>query len=273
MVLMARPTSRVSDRLVGITESGEEVKFGPNLLMDTKIQLDLPDGTSLSFTALPAEAEKKTLKKLTQLKGKFNQFDPKKMLANAQRGRVGLDELVYFTNHDAKHSIVGDPPFWRGIKKIAVGFYLSKGFEQKYVQEVIEQVIQGVPAPRKISIFHYGYTSPVQELGEQEISHVIRLVGDPSIGMLYCYVELFNAHNCLILLNRHYYGPVIDEQYRYDLLTGTELDKPVILPFDNRFLFERFFDVDWDSSAQHQVAYDRTRKILADLLRAKGLIV
>lgn len=273
MVLQARPTSRVSDSLIGITDSGEEVRFGPNMVMDTKVEIALPDGQKLAFTAPPDEAEKKAFKRLNQFQGKFPQIDPKRMIANAQRGKVKLDELVYFTNHDAKQSKVGGPEFFRGIKKIAVNFYLSKKHPQHYVQDVIEQVREGRPANRVISTFHYPMSHTIHELGEKEISHVMKLVGDPDLGVLYFYIELFNTSHSLILLNRYYYGPAIEEQYCYDVLTGVELEKPIKLLFGNRLLMLKSFDHEWNTNPQAEVAYRRTRKILEDSLRAKGLIV
>lgn len=240
------------------------------MVMDTKVQLNLPDGKSIDFTAPPEEADKKAIKKLTQLQGKYKQIDPKRMIANAKRGQIRLDELVYFTNYDTKHSMMGGPAFFRGIKKIAVNFYLSKGHAQQYVQEVINQVKEGRPASRKISTFYYAHSA--HELGAQEISHIIKVVGDPKMEVLYCYVELFNINHALILLNRYYHGPPVDEQYCYDVLSGTTLNKKISLPFDNRELFLRLFDYDWETNPQAEVAYKRTREILADLFRAKGFI-
>ena len=124
MVLQARPTSRVSDSLTGITESGEEVRFGPNMAMNTTVQIELPDGAIHTFTAPPEEVEKKVIKRLFQFKGKYAQIDPQKMIANAVRGQVRVNELVYFTNHNTKHSMTGGPDFLRGVKKIAINFYL-----------------------------------------------------------------------------------------------------------------------------------------------------
>lgn len=272
MVLMARPTSRVSDRLVGVTELNEEVHFGPNMEMDTKVEINLKEGKPIILSAPQKDIEKKVLKILGQLKGKHKDIEPKEMIASAKQGKIKFDKLVYFTNYEPKNSIMGGPAFFRGIKKIAIGFYLSKGHEQRYVQDVINQVKEGKPAPRKISTFYYPLTYQIHNLGEKEISHVIKLVGDPNMGVLYCYIELFNIAHSFILLNRYYYGPPMNEQYCYDVLASVELDKPINLHFDNRELMLGNFNYDWNTNPQAQIAYNRTRKILADLLRAKKLI-
>lgn len=271
MVLQARPISRTSDSLMGITELGEEIRFGPNMAMDTKVQIALPDGKIHSFTAPPADVEEKAIKRLFQFKGKYDQIDPQKMIANAVRGEARVNELVYFTNHDTKHSTAGGPDFIRGAKRIAINFYLNKDYPQHYVQSIINQIRENrLASPRAFSFYHTSYQ--IHELSENEISHIIKLVGDPELGLLYCYIELFNINPVLVLLNRYYYGPPIEEQYCYDVLTSTTINKPIRLPFDNRDLMLMAFDRDWNTGPQAQDAYNRTRKILENLLRAKRLI-
>lgn len=270
LALQARPTARNKDRLVGVTESGAKIGFGRDMRMDTLVQIDLADGTSVSFSAKPEDAERKALEKLQELKNERPEIDSEKVLANAVRGENVMEELVYFTNHDTKTSMNGGPSFFRGIKKIAVNFYIHKGGQQEYVQDVIEQIKQGVPAHHKISTFYYPSFPPVHKLGEEEVSHIIKLVGNPKLGLLYCYVELFNIAHSLILLNEEYDGPLIDEQYCHDVITNVDLQKPMRIPLSTRYQVLIQFIYDWPTNGHAEAAYRRTRKVLEDKLRAKG---
>lgn len=272
LVLQARPTSRADDSLTGVIASGKKIRFGPNMVPDTEVYVNLPDGEKLSFTVPAAKAEEKAVKKLGKLLDKYTHIDIQRVITNAKTGHIRVDELVYFTNFDTKNSMMGSPPFFCGIKKIAVNFYLSKGHAQHYVQDIINQVKEGKGAARKISTFYYPQSYSIHDLSAQEISHVIKLVGNPDLGVLYFYIELFNVAHTLILLNRYYYGPALDEQFCYDVLAGVELRKPINLHFDNRDLMLGIFDYDWHTNPQGEAVYARTRGIINDLLRAKGLL-
>ena len=183
-----------------------------------------------------------------------------------------IEELVYFSNYNSEQSKVGGPKYFRGIKKIALNFYLSKGYDSKYVRGVINQVKYGVPANEVISKFYYPSIRPVHELDNQEVSHIIKLVGNPQIGVLYCYVELFNCNHSLILLNNHYDGPAVDEQMCYDTLTSTYLQKAIALPFKHREHVIDCFKLNDNTNPAGQATYNRTRSILEDRIRQKGYI-
>ena len=272
LVLQAKNNSRGSDKLFGITEKGEKVKFGPDMQMDTQVEIALPDGESICFSAPPDKAEKMVRQRLSELKGKYPHWNVEEMIAKATRGQEKLTDKVFFSNGDALVTEVGGPDFFRGIKKIAVNFYLSKGFARSYVQDAINQVKEGKRGIQNTQTFYAPTITPVHELGDREISHVIKLIGDPTAGVLYCYVELFNTNPALILLNRYYYGPPIDEQYCYDVLASRHLEKSVTLPFGNREFVLLHVDRDWHTSTSAQEGYDRMRGVIKDIFLEKGVI-
>lgn len=272
LVQEARPRTNAKNKLVGKTKSGEIIRFSAGMKPDTQVTIELPDASTLSISCPDTEVEATILRHLRQLKGKFPQIEPEQWLAKMQRTEKPFEELVYFTNYDTEHSKTGDMAFFRGIKRIALNFYLSKGYDKKYVREVINQVKHGIPANEKISTFYYPRIRSVHELGAREISHVIKLVGDPEKKALYCYVELFNCNHALILLNKHYDGPAIDHQYCYDVLTSTYLRKSISLPFKHRTHVLDCFAWEQDTNPQGDEAYKRTRRILAEAIRDKGYI-
>lgn len=272
LVLQARPNTRTSASLIGKTESGEEIRFTGQMRADDHMTIKLPDGKEIVITGTEDELRKKALKILRQFKGKHPEINPEEWLARATWQEKKIEELVYFSNHDTKHSIAGGPEFFRDIKKIAINFYLSFGFDRKYINGVINQVKEGIPAPQVISKFYYPSIRPTHKLGDSEVSHVIKLVGDPQMGVLYCYVELFNLNHSIILLNNHYDGPALDKQYCYDVLTSTYLQKEISLPFKNREHVTDHFKLTIDTNPQGEAAYRRTRKILEASIRQKGHI-
>lgn len=268
----ARSDTNRRNKLTGITKSGEKINFTAGMVPYTEVRINLPDGTTLPISCPADEVEAKIRKRLRELKGKFPQLDPDKAVANLQRVDKPIEELVYFSNYSPEHSLAGGPDFFRGIKKISLNFYLSKGYDRRYVRGVIHQVKNGVPANEVISKFYYPSIRPIHELGAEEVSHIIKLVGDPGMGVLYCYVELFNCNHSLILLNNHYDGPALNEQVCYDTLTSTYIQKDISLPFKHREHVIGFFKLQDSTNAAGDAAYRRTRNILEERIKQKGYI-
>lgn len=268
----ARSDTNRRNKLTGTTKSGETINFTAGMVPHANVTIKLNDDFTLQFSCPVDEAEVKVLKRLRELKGKFPQLDPEKAMSKMQWVKNPIGELVYFSNYTSEQSKIGGPKYFRGIKKIALNFYLSKGYDSKYVRGVINQVKHGIPANEVISTFYYPSIRPVHELGEQEVSHIIKLVGNPHMGVLYCYVELFNCNHSLILLNNHYDGPALDEQLCYDTLTSTYPQKVIALPFKHREHVIDCFKLNDSTNPAGQAAYNRTRRILEDCIRQKGYI-
>jgi hypothetical protein len=268
----ARPSTNKKNKLIGLTESGEEIQFTAGMVPYTQIAIKLPDGTVHEMSCPAGEEISKIRKRLRELKGKFPEIDIDEYISNIQNEYKPIDELVYFSNHDTKHSIVGGPDFFRGIKKIAINYYLSRGYDRKYINGIIYQVKYGKPGNEVLSKFYYPSIRPVHQTSEKEVSHIIKLVGNPEMGVLYCYVELFNCNHALILLNNHYEGPPLDEQFCYDVLTSTHIHKEISLPVKHREHIVDFFKLSTDTNAAGDAAYRRTRRILEEEIRQKGQI-
>jgi len=268
----ARPDTNRKNKLTAKTKSGEEIEMAAGMVPYSQIEIVLPDGSIQKISCPAGEEEAKIRKRLGQLKVKFPEIDVDKYISNMQIEAKPIDELVYFSNYDTEHSIAGGPEFFRGIKKIAINFYLSKGHDRRYINGIIYQVKHGKPGNEVLSKFYYPSIKPVHQLGEKEVSHIVKLVGNPDMGVLYCYVELFNCNHVLILLNNHYDGPSIDEQFCYDVLTSTYPEKDISLPVKNRDHIVDFFKLSTDTNAAGDAAYRRTRRILEEEIRLKGQI-
>jgi hypothetical protein len=150
---------------------------------------------------------------------------------------------------------------------------LSKGYDRKFIRGVIYQVKHALPANHVISTFYYPTICLVHILGEREVFHIIKLVGDPEMQVLYCYVELFNCNHTLIIVNNHYDGPAINDQFCYNVLTSTYIEKEITLPFKHRAHVIDLCKVDHDTNPKAEAAYRHTRQILEEAIRAKGHII
>ncbi|MBK8089043.1 MAG: hypothetical protein IPK31_14485 [Chitinophagaceae bacterium] len=79
---------------------------------------------------------------------------------------------------------------------------------------------------------------------ENEVSHIIRLLGNPTEKILYAYIELFNTHNFIVRLNDNYDGIALDESYAFDLIEIKELVRSIPLNYTKGQFLELFTNKD-----------------------------
>jgi hypothetical protein len=56
--------------------------------------------------------------------------------------------------------------------------------------------------------------------------------------LLYCYIELYNSHKFIVILNDNYDGPDLEESYIFDVRSKEVLQKQVIVEITRPFLEE-----------------------------------
>lgn len=128
-------------------------------------------------------------------------------------GRVGQ---IYF----------GGEEYFRGIAKISLNYLLHIRPRCDYSPKILE-VIKGRISTGECVFYYYPNHYRIHKIGENEISHLLHLVGDKTQAALYCYVELFNTKNFIVILNRDYQGDSFAATYCYNLLENQEVDKRV----------------------------------------------
>ena len=112
---------------------------------------------------------------------------------------------------------------YKAICKIAINYYLYLGNDIDWINDIVGFI---EPDSDIDDRFIYDMQRPLGEIynvSETEISHVLYLKGN--LGVLYCFVELFNVYGYLIILKSPYYGPAIESCYSYDLRNLVELSK------------------------------------------------
>ena len=108
---------------------------------------------------------------------------------------------------------------YRGIAKIATNFYIWNGGKKEYIQNVIDY-IKGLNEDKIVGLYY-----PVTNINKKscDIKHKIYLNGNKENRVLYCYIELFDALNFIVLLNDNYDGEDSEELYELDVEKKDEI--------------------------------------------------
>ena len=271
LLRMAQPATSTEIKIVGKLLSGEEVKFRGDLRPETTLTIDWKNEPPHQFTGTDDEVRAKALRYLKQKKGQYPEINPEKMLAEAELSQKPVEGLVYFSNWTPTQSRTGGLEFYKGIIKIAVNFYLSRGGNADLVQRPIH-ILREADPKQSVAKFYYPTSVEPHQLGADEVSNLLFLKADPELGLLYCYVEIYNAHNVIVLLNDAYNGPAFEHVYCYDLLNKRRIHKPVRLPIHFADHLLDYFVINWDTSHLHEVRYKRMRRVLDARFQQKGVV-
>lgn len=126
-------------------------------------------------------------------------------------------------------NIITSTDSFRAIAKIATNFYILKNGDKKYILDIVDFII----GAENISKINLGYFYPEEflniKLEDSEVSHILYLKGCKKEKVLYCYVELFNCHCFVVILNSNYSGPEIQETYIWNLVNSKEIDENIFM--------------------------------------------
>jgi hypothetical protein len=157
-----------------------------------------------------------------------------------------LKKVTFVTENKKKNidfknglNIITNEIHFRGIAKIATNFAIKNNISRTCFLEMIN-FIKGADNYEKIEL---GYFYPKSFLKyhfyQNEISHILYLKGCNTEKILYCYIELFNTHCFIVILDKNYNGQNINESYVWDLLKRKQLNKSISLNVNRNFLLNR----------------------------------
>ncbi|MBN8586095.1 MAG: HNH endonuclease [Ignavibacteria bacterium] len=209
---------------------------------------DIEKGKKISIKARSRSELKKIL---TGLKRNYPQLNVEDALGKAKHFREYLDEPLNFD------TMIGGSDVLPSIVKIAINFYLLKGGDRKYIKDLIPY-LKG-ESEMKVAISHHPQDAIY--IPGDEVSHVLYIEGNPDEGILYAYVELYNVHNFLVLLNQNYDGPKIKTNYIFDVLQSVELNRNVYLEYGKEYILETLKKGDLGSVKSVQKAFQRVLNI------------
>lgn len=145
---------------------------------------------------------------------------------------------------------------WSGINifpafmKMIINYYLHKKGDSKFIKHLLPFIQKEVNY--KKMMYHLTEV-PVYIPADNEVSNIIKIVGNPKKNLLYAYFELFNFYPVLALLNDEYTGPKIDYAYGINVLSGKEFEPKFHLSFDRQF----FNEMDNTNKQKNEIPIER----------------
>jgi len=221
---------RRSEKLIsGLTAEGERYTFSKGLKPAYEFTFEYAKGKFFTvYCQTEEDVYKIARKKIKELQKKGEKIDIEEELKRMRR-EVKPGKKVFFTNKLLKEYNklkIGSSKFFKGVAKIAVNYYIYNGGESKDISVPIDY-LKGRYPQLNLAEFYYPEHHDIHKVNENEISHLIYLKGDVEEEILYCYIELFNAHNSIVLLEPSYKGKEIEVSYCYDFIAKTKVEKEI----------------------------------------------
>lgn len=197
---------------------------------------------------------------LDGLKRSYPDLDIDKGLEKASVNEKPFDEELR-----VNMSIGGSDTF-KSITKTAINFYMLNGGKRNEIKHLFDYLDD--KENLNIVWFHYPHTK-VYNYRENEVTHVIKIVGKTEEKILYAYVELFNTHCFIIKLNDNYNGQNLDVDYIFNVLSHKTENNLTKLDLNRKELTNIFTDKDVNPNHRIQEKLNRIIRIvqLNDLKR------
>lgn len=203
------------------------------------------DKTNISITA---RSEKELREILTGIAKKHPHFDVEEAMKSAQWREEYFDEALHFQN------VIGGNEVFRAVCKCATNFFIYSGGDASEIKHLIPY-IKGTE-DKEVVWMHY--QENLYELKPEESSHIIHLVGKKDDQILYCYVDYFNTHKYLVLLNDNYQGEDIKATYFFDLINVVPIERDIIMDYDRETLLDFFTNKDAKPFEKVKKAFDHS---------------
>lgn len=262
---LARQLNFIANQLMIKRERGEpQPVIGKQETTNEEVRI-LPDGSlvpnrlkfvqtqegnqvNISFSVRD-EAE---LKKVADgLVKKHPQLRTEDILKAANFRERYLDEALTFDLS------VGGPDIFRAVCKCAVNYFVfSKGDAQ-----VIKPLLGYIKGTEDKEIVWMHYRENLYELDADECFHMIHLRGNPTEGILYCYIDYFNIYKYIVLLSDVYCGKEIKSTYCYDVLNSKVIEKEFLEDYDRTTAINFFINKDEKPFDIVQKSFDHTLSI------------
>lgn len=129
------------------------------------------------------------------------------------------------------------------VIKMMISYYLHENGKIKFIKHLLP-FIEKKEVYKKV--IHYLPAVPLYIPGNNEVSQVVKIIGNPKRKLLYAYFEIFNFYPILALINDDYTGKAIDLAYGINILSGEEFVPKINMSFDRAF----FNDLDYTKHTQ-----------------------
>lgn len=210
-----------SQPIIGRTDKGDEyILNGIEIKSRPKISVKKE---SVSFSGNDEKDLKVYFKGLLK---KYPQLNIDEIISKANKGKFYLNTPIKLDLN------VGGEKLFRAISKIAVNFFIYNGGERKYISKILPYIFGNINNDQKKIFYHFGFTNKNLIINEQNLYHLIKVIGNNKERILYAYIELFGTLKFIIYLDDDYLGNNIDYQYFYNLLSKSQIYTPIEMNYN-----------------------------------------
>jgi len=255
-------------KIKGISEDGQEeyyLEFGGDISI-TKPTIDLIDIDNEEIEKRRINVKAPNPKILAQtlkgLKRKYPTLNIDNALEKATTNDKPFNEAI-----EIKSSIGGQEVF-KSVLKTAINFYMLNDGQRNEIKHLFPYLENS--SDMDVVWMHYP-DNPIYKSIENEITHVLKLVGDQKEKILYAYVELFYVHCFIVKLNADYSGKAIDADYVFNVHTHQVTKNVTNLQLDREKLLDLFINKDAKPFVNVQKRYQRVLGI-SQILQHKNHI-
>ena len=219
--------------------SGEEFHLDiggkPRMPKPIVKQIEKGDQTEISVVARNEKELKQILKGLSK---KYKNFDADDLFEKATWNSSYFNEKLQFGN------VVGGKESFKAVCKCAINYYVYKNGDISFIKHLIPNIKNN----DSVDFVNMHYQKKIYQLDNNETTHIIHIIGNPDEKILYAYIDYFNVHKYLVLLNDNYTGKIMNETYCFNLLTGKEVNKKVNINYSREELlnFIKKNDINYD---------------------------
>lgn len=187
---------------------------------------------------------------LNGLKRKYPDLDIIKAKEEINHKNELFDEPL-----NIKMSIGGSDTF-KSITKTAINFYILNGGKRSEIKHLFNYL----DGKENLEIVRFYYPNlNVYEYKNDEITHVLKIVGNAHEKILYAYVELFNTHCFIIKLSENYSESDMNVDYIFNIHNNEVNFNLTTLDLNRKQLINLFTNEDAKPYLKMQ---DRTNRVL-----------
>lgn len=220
----------------------------------TKPKFDFfPNENGETMLHIRGNNSKEVFHMIARLKRMHPNLNDENLIAAMKEEEVYIDDSFTINSH------IGGTEEFKAITKTAINFFIYNGGDRKYIKHLLPYLENKEKAD--VVWMHYPSDMIYKPIGD-EVTHVIKVVGDKDQRVLYAYVELFNLHNFIIRLNQEYDGPSIDFNYVFDVHTYQNKTDEITLKLSRNDLDELFKNKDSKPFDNVSKRYERILQII-----------
>ena len=160
----------------------------------------------------------------------------------------------------------------KSATKSLINYFLHNGGNRKHIAHLLPQLESDVTLQHACMYLPQDW---VYFPDNNEVSHVLKIVGSNKERVLFGYVEFFNVYDYVVILSETYDGDDIDLTYIYDILSHREVNAKISVNFSRQELLDYVATNNTKTNIHLQDRIDRFGKIATerDKLKQQNRII